>query len=277
MLNTLLHFLVKPLIFTPSTAEFWNHPHISKGMLEAHLNTQWDAASRKESFINESVSWISSMLPSASYPDLLDIGCGPGLYAEKFHEAGYSVTGIDFSERSITYAQEQSILNQSEIQYHYLNYLTMDYAESFDVITLIYCDYGVLSTKDRYVLLDKVYKALKPNGKFIVDVFTPVQHEGKQEQKSWEYYDAGGFWDEAPHLCLNSYYRYDEEDTVLNQTIVAGENSTECYNIWEHCFTEEALIHELKSAGFSQIELYDDVAGQPFNKEGTTICAVLTK
>lgn len=85
-------------------------------MLEAHLNTEWDAASRKEDFINESVNWISTIASSNNYPNLLDIGCGPGLYAEKFHKVGHSVTGIDFSERSIAYANEQSILNRSNIK-----------------------------------------------------------------------------------------------------------------------------------------------------------------
>lgn len=277
MLNTLFQYLVRPVIYTPSTTEFWNHPHISKGMLEAHLDKNWDEASRKEDFINESVNWISTMLPSNRYPDLLDIGCGPGLYAEKFHSAGYLVTGVDFSQRSIAYAQEQSILNRSNIQYLYQNYLDMNYSESFDIVTLIYCDYGVLSTRDRSLLLDKIYKTLKPNGKLILDVFTPRQHEGKNEQKEWENNISGGFWDENPHLCLNSFYRYDEDLTVLNQTIVVSEHSTLCYNIWEHCFTEHTLINEIQNAGFGQIELFADVAGKPLNNEGTNLCAVITK
>jgi len=74
---------------------------------------------------------------------LLDIGCGPGLYAERFSSAGYSVTGVDFSKRSIAYAKEQTLLNKSNIEYHYQNYLTIDYKEKFDVITLIYCDYFI--------------------------------------------------------------------------------------------------------------------------------------
>lgn len=277
MLNTLSQYLVKPVIHTPSTSKFWDDKHISKGMLEAHLNKDWDAASRKAEFITASVDWISTLVPSKQYPTLLDLGCGPGLYAEQFHKAGYSVTGIDFSERSITYAQEQSILNRSTIKYHYQNYLDIDYSDNFDVITLIYCDYGVLSTKERVVLLDKVHRALKPNGKFIIDVFTPAQYEGKSEQKSWEYYDSGGFWDEKSHCCLNSFYRYDEDHTFLNQTIVVNDNSIHCYNIWEHCFTENMLIDEIMNAGFSQMELYGDVAGKAFNKDGTIICAVVTK
>ncbi len=107
------------------------------------------------------------------------MSCGPGLYAERFSSAGYVVTGIDFSKRSIEYAKKQTLLNKSSIEYHYKNYLTIDYLEKFDVVTLIYCDYAVLSIKERHILLKKVYQALKPNGKFIFDVFTPIMRKKK--------------------------------------------------------------------------------------------------
>ena len=128
--------------------------------MEAHLNPNWDAATRKHEFLDKSVNWISKIAPSFQYKFLLDLGCGPGLYAERSNSAGYSVTGVDFSKRSIAYAKEQTLLNNSNIDYHYLNYLTIDFIEQFDVITLIYCDYAPLSITDRLILLRKVYQAL---------------------------------------------------------------------------------------------------------------------
>ena len=47
MIAQLRAYLQKPRLYAPSTGEFWNDPHISKGMLEAHLNPQVDAATRK--------------------------------------------------------------------------------------------------------------------------------------------------------------------------------------------------------------------------------------
>ncbi|GLC30291.1 hypothetical protein bsdE14_17010 [Clostridium omnivorum] len=37
---------------------------------------------------------------------------------------------------------------------------------------------------DRLTLLKKIYQALKPNGKFIFDVFTPLMR--KKESCSWK-------------------------------------------------------------------------------------------
>lgn len=276
MFNQLSDFSKKPKLYAPSTDKFWDDDHISKGMLEAHLNPDWNAATRKHDFVDKSVRWITSIAQPAQSQQLLDLGCGPGIYAERFHKAGYTVTGIDFSKRSIEYAQEQTLLNKSNIQYYYQNYLTIDYTEQFDVITLIYCDYAPLSITDRLILLRKVYQALKPNGKFIFDVFTPLMR--KEENHSWYYSEESGFWNQNPHFCLNSVYQYDDEDnTELRQSIVLTEDTINCYNIWDHYFTKEKLISEIQPIGFNILEFYGDIAGQEFSDTGETICGVFTK
>ena len=277
MIDLLEKYIHKPVLYEESSDKFWDDEHISKGMLAAHLNPGLDAATRKMEFIQKSVDWIAEKAPPQQYFRLLDLGCGPGIYAELFNKQGYSVTGIDYSARSIGYANAHAMLNHSKINYYYQNYLTIDYCEEFDVITLIYCDFEVLSAQNRRTLLEKVYKALKPGGMFIFDAFTSRQYEGKNENTSWEYSRTGGFWSAESYLCLNSFYRYDEEDTVLDQFIVITDKAIHCYNNWKHYFSEESLLLELKSAGFINNELFGDIAGDKYRKDGKTICAIALK
>lgn len=276
MFNELKKYLVKPGLYAPSTNNFWDDEHISKGLLAAHLNPDWDAASRKHKFLDQSVRWIRKIAPPAQYKFLLDLGCGPGLYAERFSGAGYVVTGVDFSKRSIEYATEQTLMKKSNIRYLYQNYLNINFLEEFDVVTLIYCDYGALSKTERRQLLEKVYQALKPNGKFIVDVFTPRMRN--KESRSWSYSVEGGFWSPEHHLCLEAVYQYDDEDeTELRQVIVITEENVKCYNIWDHFFTKEKLLAEIEPIGFKSFEFYGDVAGKEFSETGETICCGCTK
>ncbi len=277
MLDVLKKYMQRPELYEESSDKFWDNEHISKGMLDAHLNPKLEAATRKIHFVQKSVDWIADMVPPNQFPKLLDLGCGPGIYANLFYRKGYFVTGVDFSKRSIDYAKKQARINNFIIMYHYQNYLYIDYLEEFDVITLIYCDFGVLSTHNRHELLGKIYKALKPGGKLIFDVFTLKEHENKSEYKCWEYNANGGFWSAESHLCLHSFYRYDEDNTVLNQYIITTDNNVQCYNVWEHCFSEESLISELKSAGFFRNELFGDIAGSVYKKDGNIICIVASK
>lgn len=277
MLDKIFEYLKKPELYSESTSKFWDDEHISKGLLEAHLNPEWDASSRQHDFIDKSVEWINEIAPSKSYKKLLDLGCGPGLYAERLVKKEYLVTGIDFSKRSIEYGKQKAKENNQYIQYIYQNYLEIKYEDEFDLITLIYCDFGVLSHTQRELLLKKIYIAMKSGGKFIFDVFTPKNYEGKPESKTWYLSDEGGFWNVDTHLCIEAHYVY-EGDIRLNQYVVIDkENKVNVYRMWDHYYTKHTIIEELKKVGFEKIQVFSDVAGKPYDEEASTMCIVVEK
>ena len=114
-MKELFKYLNKPEVYAQSSCKFWEDEHISKGMLEAHLNPDLEAASRKHEFIDQSVKWIHSLASQKTHPKLLDLGCGPGLYTDRLNQLGYEVTGIDISKRSIEYAR--TITNTTDVSY----------------------------------------------------------------------------------------------------------------------------------------------------------------
>ena len=270
MYEILKTYLKKPELYEKTSEKFWTDPHISGGMLEAHLDRNTDAASRKPEFIERTVKWISSLLPAGV--SLLDIGCGPGLYTVRLSAYGLNVTGLDFSERSIEYAKA----HDPKTEYVLKSYLEMDYNSRFDMITLIWCDYGALVPDDRNNLLERVYKALKPGGMFLFDVFTRAQYIGQKERTSWEISEHGGFWSPNPHLCFNAEYRYGD-DVHMHRHVVIEDKSVRCFNIWDTCFTKDSLTAEVVPHGFSAAGFFADVTGAPYTDDSKTLCAVLRK
>lgn len=212
MFYKLYEYLKKPPSYAPSSTKFWDDEYISKQMLAAHLNPDFEGASRKHKFIEKSVQWIYKIAPPEQYRNLLDLGCGPGLYTQRLAEKEYKVTGIDYSKRSINYAKNIANKTATQIDYIYQNYLSITYENQFDIIILIYCDFGVLSDIDRMTLLRKAYKALKKGGKLIIDAFTPYNFTHRNEETSWEVYEEPGFWNNEKHICFNGFYKY-ENDT----------------------------------------------------------------
>ena len=280
-MNTkLLALLNKPKLDTYTTSSMyhalWDNEHISKGMLESHLNPYEDGATSNHEFVTQSVQWISRIALPPEFNRLLDLGCGPGIYTEQFAKKGYSVTGLDYSKRSINYANEQTAKNGSGIEYIYQNYLTISYKERYDVITIINKDYPVLSLSDRKTLLGKVYKALAPGGKFIFDVFT--QKVRREEKCTWNVYESGGFFSDSPHLLLEAVYQYDDDDkTELYQYVVVTEEDIKCYICPNHYFSLDSIKSEVMSIGFKTFEFFANVAGADYSDDGETICVVLTK
>ncbi len=277
MYENILNFLKdKPQPYQPSTAPFWDDENISKYMLDAHLNPNIEAASRQLNFIKKSVEWISSMSNKTSGKKLLDLGCGPGIYAELFAELGFKVTGIDFSKRSIEYANRNACLNGKNIDYIYGNYLDIEYRNEFDLITLVYCDFGVLSPNERKSLLKRIINALRTNGILILDGFTKNQISDVPEKQDLYYADSG-FWCSKPHVCIQRNYHYIETNNYLEQYVIITEDNCDCYNIWNQLFTMKSLSDEIKSTGFKKITFYDDVCGKELSDISKTICAVAQK
>lgn len=267
----------KPKLFEQDENNIWTDPHIAKGMLKAHLDETLDSATRNIDFIEKSIVWIATQLPPHKYPKLLDLGCGPGIYTEKFYQEGYHVTGLDFSKLSIEHAKKSANRNKMAIDYILGDYNIIDFPSKYDVITLIYCDFGVLPMETRKGLLNKIFDSLNDQGVLLFDVFTPLKYTGIEESRSFEI-SKDGFWHQDICLSLNSFYRYDEDNTFLNQyTILTNDNKITNYNVWEHTFTLKELEDDLKHAGFRTIKFFGDLSGKRYEESSQTICVLALK
>ncbi len=271
MYNELQAFLKRPPLYERTNAKFWNDPHIAGQMLVKHLDSTTDLASRKPEFVDRSVKWILS-LPLPQKARLLDIGCGPGLYTKQFSEKGLTVTGMDFSESSIRYAKERD----HKSKYILGDYLVMSFENAFDIITLIWCDYGALIPSERQNLLKRVYRALKPGGFFLLDVFTPQYITQSKETTSWELNPNGGFWSAKPYITLNATYNYDKT-AVLTKFTVIEKSCVRDFNIWNCLFSKQSLLDEISAAGFSAEDFWNDVAGAPYHDNSQVLCVLMRK
>ncbi len=246
-----------------TTPELWNDPHISKQMLTLHLDPDQGLASRTGAQVDASARWIAEHFRLGPESRVCDFGCGPGLFTERFAQQGAHVTGIDLSERSIAYARKVNEEKKLGIDYVLQNYLETDLQGPFDLITLIFCDFCVLSPGQRQTLLRTFKKLLAPQGHLLLDVITGNFYEDFPEQQSWEWYEQGGFWAQGPHHVLKKSFRYEDQRLLLDKYVVLESGRRrESYN-WLQCFELEDLRREFAEAGLRIVAHYADVAGNP--------------
>jgi SAM-dependent methyltransferase len=275
--NQIQAYAKRPEIYEEGSMKLWEDPHISKGMLEAHLSPDEEGASREHSFIDSSVDWIESIAPPNTHPNLIDFGCGPGMYTSRLAKKGYNVVGIDISKRSIAYAKDYAILNDLSIDYRVGNYLEFNDVEKYDVAILIYCDYGVLSDEARLKILNNIHRALKPGGKLIFDVFTPRKYDGIKEIKEWYISGENGFFKRDEHLCLKSHLIYNEFVHLDQYLLIDQKDQVDVIRVWDHCFTPETLLHETAQVGFECLGYFSDAKGMPYGESSKTLCMILEK
>ena len=268
----------KPASFEFYTAaELWADEHTSSKMREYHLNEAIDLSSRNTDFIERSVAWIVSHFGIDATTRIADFGCGPGLYTTRFSETGASVTGIDFSERSIRYARDTATERGLQIDYICADYLEFDTDKQFDLITMIFCDFCALSPSQRGVLLAKIYSYLKPGGSVLLDVHSLNTFHRREEIATYEKNQLDGFWSADDYFGFLNIFKYDREKITLDKyTIIEKDRTRVIYN-WLQYFTQDTLRMEFETAGFVLEKFYSDVAGKPFSDSSPDLAIVAKK
>lgn len=274
MLEMMMNHNGRPALFENVPRNIWTDTYIAKQMLMAHLDQGTDAASRRMETIEKTAMFINKRVKKGS--TILDLGCGPGLYAERLCESGHLVTGIDFSENSINYARNSAKNKGMEIKYICKSFFDMEYEECFDMAMQIYGELGTFSDESRDQLLRLTLKALKPGGIFIFDVSTPSkEHEIGKVEKSW-YVDNKGFWRKGEHLVLEEKIYY-EDNIKLEQFTVIDEEEVVTYRNWFHDYTKETIEPVVLAAGFSKVQVIDSLFEEENKDDTQWITVVATK
>ena len=258
-LHKLASMAVKPSLDAPGTAVMWTDPYISRRLLDFHLNPDVDAASRRPESIASTINWILSHSGTSPY-DILDLGCGPGLYTQRLAAAGHRVTGVDFSDNSLDYAKACAIRENLSITYLKKNYLELEFENCFDLVMIIYTDLCVLSPEDRDRFMQNVWRALRPGGLFLFDATNTLHLEEKALSDSWEVCLHDGFWRQGPYVALTRGYLYKEEKTLLEQRLILEpDGSTASYHFWHHCYDTTEMQKILGNQGFSLVQTRNDI------------------
>jgi SAM-dependent methyltransferase len=275
-LATLRDLQQPPAPFTPGEPLFWDDPHISAQMLAFHLDPGIDAASRSPETIDRSVSWIATTLGMQPGDVVLDLGCGPGLYASRLAGRGLRVTGVDYSRRSIAYASNYAREHKLDITYRYQNYLELADENQYDAALLIYGDFCPLSPGQRALLLQNVRRALKPGGHFVLDVSTRECRKRHGSRNGWRTLESG-FWKPGPHLLLEDAFDYPAQSIWLDQAVVIEENGKiSVYRNWFQDYTPETITAELQAGGFAFESLWGDLTGKLYT-DGSEWIGLVTR
>ncbi len=268
----------------------WDDAAFSERMLREHLDQSHGAASRRFPEIRAQVQRVLEWLDLAPGAHLLDVTCGPGLYAAEFARAGLTVTGVDFSPASISYAREHCAGLACE--FVQADVRALDFGQlpaartasdnreqhsgalsagargpdgsrteaadrgTFDAAIYIYGQFTVLRPAESRSVLQSIQKALKPGAPILLEVLDYSHFDKKNS--NWWYADNTGLWGDRPYLSLGERVFDAEQQASVERYYVlnleTGEMQT--YGLADQAYTVQQMKKMLAGAGFGQVTVH---------------------
>ena len=249
--------------FAPGTGLPWNDPDFSQRMLAEHLSQHHDRASRRFEIIDQQVEWIHQVLLNGKPGHILDLGCGPGLYAARLAQLGHRCTGLDFSPASIEYAKTEAEKTQANCEYRLEDLRSADLGSGFDAILMLFGEFNTLAPPAAESLLGRIESALAPSGRVVLELhFDEYVRALGDEPPEWSTRPSGLFAD-GPYLALHeSQWHAEAAVTSERYWVFEGKSGPRVYSLHTQAYSDDELEAMFERAGLQVAGRYESLAGE---------------
>jgi len=149
---------------------------------EKYLNTYVDIVTPE--LTEKQISFLLKCLQLKKGARILDLACGHGRHAIELARRGHNVTGLDFSKHFIDIAKKDARSQGVEVSFIQKDMRKMSFINKFDAIVNMFTSFGYFDNdEDNSVVLRKVSRALKPKGKFLIDLNNTTRTLARLSQK----------------------------------------------------------------------------------------------
>lgn len=242
----------------------WDDPQFSERMLAEHLSQEHELASRTSAKIDEQVDWVFSTLLRGRPGRLLDLGCGPGLYAHRFAALGCECVGLDFSPASIRHASKVAADEGLPCRFIHADMRDAHFGEGFDLVMIIYGQINVFQRDHAAAILKKAHAALAPGGRLLLEVQAAEQIRRDSEAGPSWYSAPSALFSEKPHLVLQENFWNEELQASTSRFMVidAATGAVSQYALSNEAYSEREFKDLLYAAGFADVQRFPSLCGR---------------
>ena len=241
----------------------WDDPEFSQRMLAEHLDQSHDAASRRFETITRHVQFIHHYVLNDRPGQILDLGCGPGLYTERLARLGHTCFGIDFSPASIAYARQVAAKENLRCKYKQSDLRQADYGHGHNLVMLLFGEFNVFRPEHAQLIIEKSFAALEPGGRLLLEA-SPAAHIRRIGQESLTWYTSkGGLFDAGPHIVLSESFPDQAQQAATTRWFVIPESGPiRRYAASYQAYSDSKYHQLLESCGFQQVQFRPSLLGE---------------
>lgn len=138
-------------------------------------------------YIKKEIAFIKRVLNLPKGAKTLDLCCGHGRHLLPLAKMGYQMTGLDLNRKALTILTKSAKNKKIKIRIIRGDMREIPFKNEFDAVINMFTAFGYLETDyEDFKVLKSVAKALKPGGKFLIDIMNRDWILANFHPKSWE-------------------------------------------------------------------------------------------
>lgn len=189
---------------------------------------------------------------------VMDIACGAGRHALEFARLGFTTTANDLSPFLLECTRSQAARENISIECTRQDMRHISVENTYDLVVQLFSSFGYFKTKKEDLqVLRNVHRALKKDGRYILDLINPVYLKKNLNPSSSRTIDD----------LVVSEQRRIEADRVIKQITIRSPDDSITFEESVRLYRIEIIGDMLASAGFEIKEIFGDYEGSAFDEQ----------
>ena len=201
---------------------------------------------------------------------ILDLCCGVGRHSLELAQRGFNVIGIDRTAYFLEKARQNAQLLGLRVEFVLADMAEFISPDEFDIIINMFGSFGYLeSSKDDWFVVKNMFTSLRSGGRFLIDTKGREIAARDFQERHWVKHE--GIKIETERKPLENWKR------IETQYFVSKENNQFEYTISIRSYSSNELSAIFTTSGFSQVQVYGNLAGHIYDREADRLIVVGTK
>jgi len=203
---------------------------------------------------------------------VLDLCCGQGRHAVLLAKRGLRVVGQDHSQTLLERARESARAAGVEVELVRRDMREIEWTAEFDAVLNLFTAFGYFEEdRENFRVLTGVTRALKPGGRFAIDIISYPWLMRNWEPMAWNRGEGGLLWFEERRMdwargiqgVEHTYIEPDGRRWALTHRL--------------RLFPSHELVEWLRRAGLETEALFGDFSGAPYDLKSPRLIALSKK
>ncbi len=228
----------------------------------------FDILSKKDT--NAVVRYVIRKLDLKRGRTFLDCPCGIGRISLPLAQKGVRVTGIDITPSYLEELARKAERKGLKIRLEHCDMRRIRFDRQFDAAANLWTSFGYFDKEaDNLLTLKRMYRALKPGGRFMLQVIN----------RDWVLVNfAARNWSWAGKIRIIEEHRFDYATSIMHGTFCHFRDGHEVMHLSKiRMYSYHELVSMLRGVGFVDIEGYGSLQDDPISRDTRMMHIIATR